>query len=108
MGKVIGCVYNHIQWNWIHPTPNTTFVIPKFYVYTTTYVTTGGSNVSKYHIIKTKTLSKPNTNNCFDVAINVDDSSQYFTTTTTQKIRYNYVCYLDTWLPYWGIHTPKA
>ena len=28
--------------------------------------------------------------------------------TTTYKIRYNYVCYLDTWLPYWGLHTPKA
>ena len=28
--------------------------------------------------------------------------------TTTQKIRYNYVCYLDTWLPYWVLHTPKA
>ena len=29
-------------------------------------------------------------------------------TTTTKKIRYNYVCYLDTWLPDWGLYTPKA
>ena len=78
MVKGIGRVYNHSQHTCPYTSKNTALVVPQRLLYTTPYVTTGGSFSSMDDIIQTRLLSSSNTMNKLDLAVNIYNKSQYF------------------------------
>ena len=85
MGKGIVSVNKNSQNNWIYPSPNTTFFVPRHSVYTTTHVIADSISASPDDTIQTKPLSIPITTNMLATAVNIDDKSQSFATPKKQN-----------------------
>ena len=85
MGKGIVNVYTHIKIKSTHPSPNTTFAVPKCLAYKTTYVTTVGISSPLNNIIQTEPLSFPNTTNTQDTTVNIDNQPHSFANSQKQN-----------------------